>query len=41
MALKDLTDRELGKIVREGPLWPILLQIENGKTIEKMGAKQD
>lgn len=28
MALEDLSDSELGRIVREGALWPILLEME-------------
>ncbi len=34
MKLNDLTDAELGAIVREGPLWPILLEMENKKDKE-------
>ncbi len=29
VALRDLSDAELGAIVREGPLWPILLKMES------------
>ncbi len=29
MALKDLSDTELGAIVRTGPLWSILLEMES------------
>jgi hypothetical protein len=39
--LKDLSDAELGRIVRDGPLWPMLLEMENKKATENTGAKQD
>jgi hypothetical protein len=31
MALKDLSDAELGHIVRECPIWPILLNMEKAQ----------
>jgi len=31
MALQDLSDAELGHIVRSGSLWPILLEMEKGQ----------
>ena len=37
MALIDLSDAELGHIVREGALWPILLEMEKS---QDTGAKK-
>ena len=39
MSLNDLSDSELGRIVREGPLWPILLRME--KTEETKGTTRE
>ena len=37
MVLEDLSDAELGRIVREGPLWPMLIQMELRNEEKSMG----
>jgi hypothetical protein len=41
MGLKDLTDAELGHIVRDSPLWQILLAQEDNKRSTAPAAGQD
>jgi hypothetical protein len=40
MSLEDLSDAELGQIVREGALWPILLNMEKAQEADSNGIEK-